>query len=74
MGEGRSWQVLLGIGAGLLVAASQLKEGLNVLDAHDASWGFNCRGDACGQSPSYFACDCQTFNGCAGDWNTPNCP
>ena len=34
----------------------------------------HCRGDACGQSPSYFACDCQTFNGCSGDWNTPNCP
>jgi len=34
----------------------------------------HCRGSACGQSPSYFACDCQTFNGCSGDWNTPNCP
>jgi hypothetical protein len=33
-----------------------------------------CRGDLCGQSPSYFACDCQTFNGCSGDWNTPVCP
>jgi hypothetical protein len=29
---------------------------------------------ACGQSPSYFACDCQSFGGCAGDWNAPWCP
>jgi hypothetical protein len=34
----------------------------------------HCDGNDCGQSPSYFACDCQTFNGCSGDWNTPNCP
>jgi hypothetical protein len=38
---------------------------------YGGSW---CDGDACGQSPSYFACDCQSFNGCAGDWNTPACP
>ena len=34
----------------------------------------HCDGIACGQSPSYFACDCQSYAGCAGDWNTPNCP
>ena len=38
---------------------------------YGGSW---CDGVACGQSPSYFACDCQTFGGCAGDWNTPACP
>jgi len=37
--------------------------------------GGNCRGSLCGSgSPAYFACDCQTFNGCSGDWNTPACP
>jgi hypothetical protein len=35
----------------------------------------SCRGSLCGSgSPAYFACDCQTFNGCSGDWNTPACP
>jgi hypothetical protein len=33
-----------------------------------------CRGSLCGSSPAHFACDCQTFGGCSGDWNTPNCP
>lgn len=34
-----------------------------------------CQGSACGNgNPAYYACDCQTFNGCSGDWNTPNCP
>jgi hypothetical protein len=34
-----------------------------------------CRGSFCGGgNPAYFACDCQTFNGCSGDWNTPYCP
>jgi hypothetical protein len=33
-----------------------------------------CRGSLCGSSPAYYACDCQTFGGCSGDWNTPNCP
>lgn len=33
-----------------------------------------CRGSMCGSSPAYFACDCQTYGGCSGDWNTPNCP
>lgn len=38
---------------------------------YGGSW---CDGNNCGQSPSYFACDCQSFNGCSGDWNTPACP
>ena len=34
-----------------------------------------CRGSLCGSgSPAHFACDCQTFSGCSGDWNTPVCP
>lgn len=33
-----------------------------------------CRGVLCGSSPAHYACDCQTYDGCAGDWNTPNCP
>ena len=33
-----------------------------------------CRGSACGQNPAYFACNCGSFGGCGGDWNTPNCP
>jgi len=63
MSKGRRWQMLMGVGAGLLVAGcavtslvgcsngptsgssrppvSQLKEGVTLLDAKDASWGFN---------------------------------
>ncbi len=34
----------------------------------------HCDGSACGSSPAYFACNCQEFGGCSGDWNTPICP
>ena len=34
----------------------------------------HCDGSFCGSSPSWFACNCSSFNGCSGDWNTPNCP
>jgi hypothetical protein len=34
--------------------------------------GSHCDGDACGSSPSNFACNCAGGN-CSGDWNTPNC-
>jgi hypothetical protein len=38
---------------------------------YGSSW---CAASFCGDSPSHFACDCQTFSGCDGDWNTPACP
>ena len=31
----------------------------------------SCAAEFCGSSPAHFACDCQTFGGCSGDWNTP---
>jgi hypothetical protein len=47
-------------------------------DNIDFKWygGSHCMGtiNGCGQSPSYFACQCNSFGGCAGDWNAPNCP
>lgn len=34
----------------------------------------HCDGDACGSNPASYACNCGSFNGCSGDWNTPICP
>ncbi len=48
-------------------------------DNIDFKWygSSHCMGslfNGCGQSPSYFACQCNSFGGCSGDWNAPWCP
>jgi hypothetical protein len=68
-------------------SAYELWQGKNGNQGSDGQWGTgggpntfqwygssHCMGSACGQSPSYFACTCNTFGGCAGDWNAPWCP